>query len=123
MAYNPPSFMPYEPFLLGVGVVFNLLTKRIVGHLATCHCCAAHNDNDICGFGVSIVRIEGIVVASDCGHLGALLLERFLKPGAQPNLRPMPPPGGPDTTLPSIPFNTELRPYYPATGAPPGQPD
>ena len=22
---NPPPFMPYEPFLLGVGVVFNLL--------------------------------------------------------------------------------------------------
>ena len=26
MAYEPPPFMPYEPFLLGVGVVFNLLT-------------------------------------------------------------------------------------------------
>ena len=25
MAYEPPLFMPYEPFLLGVGVVFNLL--------------------------------------------------------------------------------------------------
>ena len=26
MAYEPPPpFMPYEPFLLGVGVVFNLL--------------------------------------------------------------------------------------------------
>ena len=25
MAYGPPPFMPYEPFLLGVGVVFNLL--------------------------------------------------------------------------------------------------
>ena len=25
MAYDPPPFMPYEPFLLGVGVVFNLL--------------------------------------------------------------------------------------------------
>ena len=26
MAYEPPPFMPCEPFLLGVGVVFNLLT-------------------------------------------------------------------------------------------------
>ena len=26
MAYGPPPFMPFEPFLLGVGVVFNLLT-------------------------------------------------------------------------------------------------
>ena len=25
MAYEPPPFMPYEPFLLGVGVVFHLL--------------------------------------------------------------------------------------------------
>ena len=23
MAYEPPPFMPFEPFLLGVGVVFN----------------------------------------------------------------------------------------------------
>ena len=27
MAYEPPPFMPYEPFLLGVGVVSNLLIK------------------------------------------------------------------------------------------------
>ena len=26
MAYEPRLFLPYEPFLLGVGVVFNLLT-------------------------------------------------------------------------------------------------
>ena len=26
MACNPPPVMPYELFLLGVGVVFNLLT-------------------------------------------------------------------------------------------------
>ena len=26
MAYGPPLLMPYEPFLLGVGVVFNLLS-------------------------------------------------------------------------------------------------
>ena len=25
MAYKPPPFMPYEPFLLGVGVICNLL--------------------------------------------------------------------------------------------------
>ena len=25
MAYEPRPFMPYEPFLLGVGVVFHLL--------------------------------------------------------------------------------------------------
>ena len=27
MAYRPPHFMPYEPFLWGVGVVFNLLIR------------------------------------------------------------------------------------------------
>ena len=26
MAYEPPRLSPHEPFLLGVGVVFNLLT-------------------------------------------------------------------------------------------------
>ena len=26
---NPPPFMPYEPFLLGLGVVFNLLNKEL----------------------------------------------------------------------------------------------
>ena len=34
MAYEHPPFMPYEPFLLGVGVVFNLvrvLWRRRVG--------------------------------------------------------------------------------------------
>ena len=29
MAYGPPKYMPYEPFLLGVGVVFNLLRSVI----------------------------------------------------------------------------------------------
>ena len=28
MAYEPRPFMPYEPFLLGVGVVCNLLRIR-----------------------------------------------------------------------------------------------
>ena len=28
MAYDPPPFMPHEPFLLGVGVVFNLLNRN-----------------------------------------------------------------------------------------------
>ena len=28
MAYEPPTFMPYEPFLLGVGVVFNRGPKK-----------------------------------------------------------------------------------------------
>ena len=28
MAYEPPPFMPYEPFFLGVGVVFNLLIQN-----------------------------------------------------------------------------------------------
>ena len=27
-----PTFMPYEPFLLGVGVVFNLLTSVYFDH-------------------------------------------------------------------------------------------
>ena len=30
---NPPPFMPYEPFLLGVGVVFNLLIWVLEKHL------------------------------------------------------------------------------------------
>ena len=29
MAYEPLPFMPYEPFLLGVGVVFTILTRKI----------------------------------------------------------------------------------------------
>ena len=33
MAYEPPPFMPYEPALLGVGVVFNLLTSDAVGNV------------------------------------------------------------------------------------------
>ena len=33
MAYEPPPpFMPYEPFLLGVGVVFNLLSFSVVAN-------------------------------------------------------------------------------------------
>ena len=28
MAYGPPFFIPYEPFLLGVVVVYNLLIQR-----------------------------------------------------------------------------------------------
>ena len=39
MAYGPPPpFMPYEPFLLGVGVVFNLLKrppKLLIQHVLT----------------------------------------------------------------------------------------
>ena len=41
MAYGPqktgirtPHFMPYEPFLLGVGVVFNLLTHMILSGIS-----------------------------------------------------------------------------------------
>ena len=40
MAYEPPPFMPFEPFLLGVGVVFNFLKfpasgKRETGQQAS----------------------------------------------------------------------------------------
>ena len=38
MAYEPPPFMPYEPFLLGVGVVFNLLSLRMKVLTAVSHC-------------------------------------------------------------------------------------
>ena len=34
MAYEPPTFLPYEPFVLGAGMICNMLGTGISGETA-----------------------------------------------------------------------------------------
>ena len=66
MACEPPPFMPYEPFLLGVGVVFNLLIQL---------CCGAF-----------LLAAEAFLVANEVFYLQLKLFYLQLESASNKNL-------------------------------------